>query len=255
MVPNLLKPLLGRLISLPNRYHYWKCSKHLVPLVRQRLRDTGLRKDQADNEAPNDFITWAIQDAQDAPDGKKHTPEFISYRIIDVNFAAIHTSTFTITNVLFDLVSSPPEKGFLAGIREEAERVLREENGQWTKAGLSKMVRIDSAIRESMRYSGIFSRGAIRKVVAKDGLTLEDGLHLTQGARLGVAAFSIHHDETIYDDPWEYDAFRFSRPREELAASQEAGRDAEKAFHLTKHLSMTTTTDTWLAFGHGRHAW
>lgn len=227
-------------------------------------------------EEPNDFLTWQIRDVLRRGDPSEQTPEMISHRVLIVNFAAIHTSTFTVTNTLIDLFSAPPEKGYLEGIREEAQRILNEYNGVWTKPGLAKMIRVDSAIRESMRLSGFSSRGLVRKVVSDEGVTLEDGLHLNKGTNIGLSAYSVHHDETIFEDPMTYDAFRFSRPREDFATSHDmpigdltadeekplangTAAATERGENLTevlkhKNLSMASTGETFLAFGHGRHA-
>ena len=257
VLPRLLRPIFGPLITIPNRYHYRGCARHTIPLIQQRLTDMSRKAAEPDSKfkAPNDFITWAIEDSLNGSDPRERTPEGISYRLIDINFPAIHTSSFTMTNALFDLASSPPEKGFLAGLREEVERIQHEEQGSWTKAGVAKMVRVDSAIRESMRYSGIFSRGVIRRVIAPDGITLQDGIHLPPGAKVGVAAYSVHHDEAAYENPYDYDAFRFSRPREERAGAYDGEMEKERVLHQTKDVSLTSTTETWLAFGHGRLAW
>lgn len=67
--------------------------------------------------------------------------------IMPIEFAAIHTTALTSTMLLFDLFSSNPEDGFVEGIREEAERLYKECNGEWTKPILAKMLRADSAIR------------------------------------------------------------------------------------------------------------
>lgn len=226
-------------------------------------------------EEPNDFMTWLIRDALKRGDQVELKPEILALRVLVVNFAAIHTSTFTVTNTLIDLIASPPEMGFLDGIREEAERVLKESNGVWTKAGLAKMIRVDSAIRESMRLSGFSSRGLVRKVKPDAGVTLEDGLHLNKGTQLGISAYSVHHDDTIFEQPKVYDAFRFSRPRETFAASQGLSVDDVGGDNATdekpvsddattkaglsevlkhKNLSMVSTSETFLPFGHGRHA-
>lgn len=61
-------------------------------------------------------------------------------------------------HLLFDLISSDPSNHYLDGIRDEAQRILAEEGGHWTKAGLGRCHRADSAIRESMRVSN-FIRG------------------------------------------------------------------------------------------------
>lgn len=67
--------------------------------------------------------------------------------ILPIEFAAIHTTAITSTMLLFDIYSSDPKDGFVEGIREEAERLHKECNGEWTKTVLAKMLRADSAIR------------------------------------------------------------------------------------------------------------
>jgi cytochrome P450 len=158
---------------------------------------------------------------------------------------------------LFDLFSADPSKGFVEGLREEAERVFAEteQTGRWNKKILTKLVRADSAIRESMRISNFATRGITRKVVAKDGLrNEEEGWTAPHGSFISLDEHSRHHDPKIYPDPDSYDAFRFSRPREEYEASRDSSpKDLEKYVDM-KNLSMVSTGENFLAFGHGRHA-
>lgn len=67
--------------------------------------------------------------------------------ILPIEFAALHTTALTSAMLLFDLFSSDPKNKFVEGIREEAERLYKECNGEWTKPVLAKMLRADSAIR------------------------------------------------------------------------------------------------------------
>ena len=209
---------------------------------------------------PNDFISWLTREVADVPDAGERTPERISLRIMTLNFAAIHTSTFTATNIIFDLFSAPPQEGYVAGIREEITHLLKENNGVWDKNVLAKMVKTDSAIRESLRISTFMSHGMDRMIVAPKGVTMNNGMHIPQGTRLGTATYSIHHDDSVYDHALTYDAFRFSRARETAlenghgAANGSASKeDLEKVLE-SKNLSTVTTSDTFLSFGHGRHA-
>lgn len=94
---------------------------------------------------------------------------------------------------------------------------------------------------------------------------------MPQGFRVGAPAWAIHHDEDFYSNPSAYDAFRFSRPREEFQAARLAAAksqpdssesteiglnqaDKEEMIHYKKQ-SLATTKSTFLHFGHGRHAW
>ena len=209
---------------------------------------------------PNDFISWLIHEVAAVPNAEERTPERISLRIMTLNFAAIHTSTFTATNIIFDLFSSPPEEGYVAGIREEIAQLLQENDGVWDKNVLAKMFKTDSAIRESLRISTFMSHGMDRMIVAPEGIKMDDGTHLPQGTRLGTATYSIHHDDSVYNNALTYDAFRFSRVRETaLANSRSEGNGGASKDELaklleSKNLSTVTTSDSFLSFGHGRHA-
>lgn len=261
VLPRWSKPVLGRLFTIPNHIHYRKARKHLIPHIKQRLEAW----DSTEEKSPhNDFITWIIQDAKKHGDEEGLDPGVISFRIIDVNFAAIHTSSFTSTNALLDIASFPADNDgttLFDSLREEVMRVFHEENGQWTKAGLERLVRVDSSIRESMRHTGIFFKGVMRKVVDPNGYQATPEIHIPTGTNVGSSAYSVHHDTAFYNDPYRYNPFRFSEPREH--AAREAAKDEvendtkqelENAVAKDKTSSMNQTTETFLAWGHGRKA-
>lgn len=255
--PKFMHPIVGRLMSIPNHIHYWRTRKHTLPVIRQRLADIEeeSRNPDAKLEIPDDYITWHIRTARAEGKTKELDPVVISRFIMPIEFAAIHTTTFSITMALFDIISSDSKEGYLEGIREEAERVYKEANGVWNKASLSKLVRADSALRESMRISSFATRNVQRKIIAKNGVkNVEEGWTAPYGSLISVDAWSRHHDPKYYPNPDEYDAFRFSRPREEYEAAHPGKLDSEQYLRL-KNLSMTNTSETYLPFGHGRHAW
>ena len=151
----------------------------------------------------NDYVTWSIRDSFTRSNPLDRSTEMLVYRVTMVNFTAIHTTTLTVTNLLFDLLGSPRASEFYAGLREEAERLLRDYNGVWTKVVVAKAIRLDSTIRETMRLSSFLGRGLERKVVSNESLTLEDGCHLPRGTKSGVSVYSTHHDEGFYAQAYE----------------------------------------------------
>lgn len=287
LIPSFLKPLLAWICLIPNRRHFAKCAKHLLPFLSKRLEDIDRGK-----EVPSDFTTWYIQGLAEQNELRERNPEKIALRLMTLNFAAIHTSTFTATNILFDLFSADSQQGFATGIRDEVETVLAENGGRWDKNMLAKMIKTDSAVRESLRISTFMASGMDRLVVDPKGVTMDNGLHLPQGTRLGTAVWAIHHDDAVYPNARTYDAFRFSMAREEALTSstkpseEDAARTNRQALgngHSqsneipqsngaaqattaaksekdlnklleSKNLCTVTTSDTFLSFGHGRHA-
>ncbi len=171
LIPSILRPLLSWICLLPNRWHHYKCSKHLAPFIRQRKVDLDKADKLGTSDAEfNDFTTWFIRDLDNSWDPSERTPEKITLRLMALNFAAIHTSTFTATNILFDLFSTPPEANYVQVLRDEVEQVLAENNGKWNKNALARLVKVDSAIRKSLRISTFMSHGMDRLVVDPKGL-------------------------------------------------------------------------------------
>ncbi|KXT11210.1 hypothetical protein AC579_10008 [Pseudocercospora musae] len=150
-----------------------------LPVIEKRLADIEHEASDPDEKGhssiPDDYLTWQIRLAKERGETKEYDADWITRRLMPLESAAIHTSSFTIANVLLDLLASDPKLGYIEAIREEAETIYREANGQWTKKDLPRMVKTDSAIRESMRVSGFGVRGVQRKVTDKNGLKGEEG--------------------------------------------------------------------------------
>ena len=236
-VPTVLKPIFGPILALPCRYYIWRCSTFLLPVIRQKVEEAKQSskgdpiQDANDGNVLQLIARLAVKNS-DAVDSDTYS---ICSRLLSLNFVGIHTSTFTIVNTIFDIMGSESSEAILETLRREAKESLRQSDNVWTKSAVSRLTHIDSAIRESLRISGFKAKGLERHVVAKNGVTLPDGTHLPQDTRVGVPASEIHYDERFYPDPTRYDAFRFCKERTNLA--------------------MANTSDTFLAFGHGRHAW
>jgi len=260
-IPSLMHPLFGRLFSIPNNRHYARVKTLTIPVIKQRLADILDKKD-----VTNDYMTWHIKLAVAENNEDELQPDKIARRLMPINFAAIHTTTMALTNIMLDIASADPS--VLAGLREEAETVYASCGGVWDKAAINSMIRTDSAIRESLRYSNFAARGIFRKIIQKNGLRNEaEGWTAPEGSFISVDAHGVHHDEEVYPNANTYDAFRFSREREameeEAAVSREGGegkgeeeeeKDYKERLRL-KSAGLITTSDTFLPFGHGRHAW
>lgn len=255
LVPKTFHPILGNLLGLTSKYHYWLSSKFTLPLIKKRLEDLK-KKDAQDPEfkdwkEPSDFITWTYRTAQAERRHEEMDPVRIAERIMPLNFAAIHTTSLTAYDVIINILSADPS--VIEGLREEAHRVYQEEGG-WTKQALVRMHRMDSAIRESQRFSPIALTFVHRKVMPKEGIMTPEGVHVACGTLLSCAWTPVALDGELHEKSAEFDAFRYSRPREEYDAmtpEEKANADTLKL----KQSGMVTTSDRHLGFGHGRHAW
>jgi hypothetical protein len=206
------------------------------------------------HSAQFDYIQWCIDHSYINDDPSERTVDLITRRFNVIAFAAIQSSVITASNLLLDLAASPLTPSYFATVRDEVEVELGHEGGVWTKQALSNMVSLDSGLRESMRLWGFVSRGVLKEVVAKDGVTMPNGLHLPQGVKVGIHANPIHHDEDIYQDAYSFRPLRFcsSVTGEKLEDDYSKRSVAGQGKRGT---SLVTTSSNFMAFSHGRHAW
>lgn len=256
LTPSFLHPIVGTISGLAPKYHYWRTSRLSIPLIKQRLHDIQ-QKDSGSAEykdwkEPNDYITWHLRTA--LAEGRKDElkPSSVALRTLPLNFAAIHTTALTGSSALLDIFSSPPHVA--ASLREEALRVYNESGRQWDKHALSRMYRMDSAIRESQRFSAFALSFVHRKVMVKEGITTPGGVHLAYGTIIGTPWWNSAYDDELHKSPEVYDAFRYSRERERFEALSPEEKAKENSLRA-KQSGLVTTSDRHLPFGHGRHAW
>ncbi|EAU90768.2 cytochrome P450 [Coprinopsis cinerea okayama7 len=197
--------------------------RHLAPLIKHRREQIALLGDEY--ERPMDFLMWLMEEAK----GEETAERALTLRILVLNFAAIHTSTMTFTQALYDLAAHPE---YQEPLREEARAAVKEHG--WSKTAVDKFVKIDSFIKESQRHHPMASVMMNRHVL--EDFTLANGVKVPKGLTLAVDITGMHQSSE-YGNPSEFDPWRFSR-------IQEAGKRSD----------MTTTNAEFLAFGHGRHA-
>ncbi|KAG6330494.1 hypothetical protein ID866_8595 [Astraeus odoratus] len=164
---------------------------------------------------------------------KESSVMLLTQRIMAINFTAIHTSSNTLTQALYHLAVNPQYAHLL---REEVERVVEKDG--WTKEALGKMRRVDSFLKETLRYEGVSLLTVERKAL-KD-VKLSDGTFIPKGTVMRVASKCIHHDPGVYDNADVFDPFRFTG----------LGDDREGSSY-----QMVTVNSASLPFGYGKLAW
>lgn len=212
----------------------WKrvAEQLIVPIIQERSK---LLTQKVNAEIPNDMITWIME--QGGPGGALIPYADQAHLQLLVGLAAIHTTTLTATNVLFDLVARPE---YITPLREEVEAVWKESNGL-DKTSMSKLVKMDSFVKESQRLNPHAQVTFDRQVSAKNGFTLSNGLHLRKGAHVTVASNQMSLDPKIWDKPDEFHGFRFADLR---SASKE---NANKFQFAATHPANS------MYFGYGKH--
>ena len=144
--PKWLRPIMQWVIPEMGlvRKHIAIARKHIKPLIRAREADIA---DRGEKGKPIDMLQMLIDGARDAD--RRH--DFLAYTALAVSFASIHPSARSPAHLVLDLCSHPQ---YIAPLREEVEQMLREEEGGlYSKAGLSRLVKLDSAMKESRRFN------------------------------------------------------------------------------------------------------
>ncbi|KKY36702.1 putative ent-kaurene oxidase [Diaporthe ampelina] len=263
LFPEFVRPLAAAVLMIPNRLHQRAFFKVLRPTIEQRLREYDERhRDPEKNKAlgpePNDFLQWLVNQAKEMGDPYHMKPSTLALRVQVLNFASIHTSSFAITGAVLDLVASRP--GVMDELRDEIRTVLAAHGGKWNKRALAQMEKLDSTFRESQRVNSFVTMGLGRRVVARDGVTTPEGLHIPRGNQVCVPGYAMHHDPEIYEAPDEFHPFRFSDMRKQPAENGDAAaaagdKEAAQASYLSRaRKQWATTTTDFLGFGHGRGA-
>ncbi|KAI0150287.1 cytochrome P450 [Xylariaceae sp. FL1272] len=236
--PSVVRPLVAPFILRKNRRAVKEAGTILKPEIVERLHRFDTREKASSNKSsdePNDFLQWCIKQGKSTGEPWTWDPDTLVGRVLLLSLASIHTSTFTISSLLFDLLSGSPED--IEELRAEASMALAENGGVWSKKVLSATPKLESAFRESQRLNSFAAISTSRMVMNPQGVTTPSGVNVPYKTLVCTPSYSILHDERTYEEPWAYRPFRFVGTNE--------GQKA-KAF--------ATTTADWPAFGHGRNS-
>lgn len=223
LIPPALRPIVAPLLRSKGLRHG---AKLLGPLITERLEQDA----KGGPDRPNDIITWVLDLTKD----RQRSIRVLVNAFLIVIFAALHTTSMSFTNVLFELATRPE---YVQPLRDEIEAVIQEEGG-WSKDSVRKLCKMDSFIKECLRVSNLGLLTMIRKTM-KD-FTFSDGTTIPAGSTLAVPFNAVHTDPDTYADPETFDGFRFEKLREQ---------DGEN----NKYQVVSLSAD-YVLFGYGRHA-
>ncbi|KAK9793678.1 putative Cytochrome P450 [Seiridium cardinale] len=246
MYPTFMKPLVAPFYTQGTKKHTRDFYSILMPEIHRRLQEFDLHQsnpESKDFEADhNDFLQWSIAQAKAHHDQRMSEPSTLAGRVLMLNFGAIHTTSFTITHAIFDLMSSKQEH--IDELREEISGVLRKHGGDWSKKALVQMEKLDSIVRESLRLNMVSTFGVPRLVIGKNGFTTRSGVRIPKANIIAAPGKNIAKDESIYPDAETYKPFRFAEKR----------KDEDIEYVQRARQAAATTSPEFLPFGHGKHA-
>ncbi|KAI0004374.1 cytochrome P450 [Xylariaceae sp. FL0662B] len=210
-----------------------KSRRFLTPIIQQRRAAM-----KAGGEVPDDTLQWMVNQA----DEFNLSDDELAESQLNLSMASIHTTTLTITLLLYDLAV---RQNVIAELRDEIKTVLAANGGIMTTHALFEMKLLDSAMKESQRMNpGSLIR--FPRYVAKP-VTLSDGTRLPAGSMIETPHALAMTDSTVFENPEEWDAHRFVNLRNGTSKDLLGYKNKEQ-------YQFATVTKDFMHFGYGRHA-
>nr|QRG28988.1 cytochrome P450 steroid hydroxylase [Curvularia lunata] len=226
-----LKPFLAsrtpEIIALRAREK--QAERVLRPIVQERI---AAKASDPNWQEPDDMLQWMINKS----DGKESVASLAKAQL-SLIFAAIHTTSMTVTNIIYTLAVMPE---YLEPLREEIRNVMADEGGVITFRALQKMEKLDSYMKEVLRFYGPVMTSFTRR--ALKGITLSNGQYIPAGVLIEVPAAAVYKDDSLYPSSDTFDGFRAYK-----------ARSTGKAADIARNQFVTSNEEN-LTFGYGRHA-
>ncbi|KAI0287733.1 cytochrome P450 [Russula brevipes] len=228
LFPKPFKHIVSRMLwSLPSQVR--QEMEFIRPMVEERFAKMEEFGDDWDDK-PNDVLMSLMEAAK----GAERSLERLALRLLIINFASVHSTALTFTQTFYRLLSNPQ---YIEPLRQEVEAVVAEEG--WTKAGMDKMHKLDSFLRETQRVDGLTILLVNRLVLRP--FTFSNRVTIPAGTLIGLPVSAAHRDDRTFPNPNEFDGFRFSKLRESEGDT------------VTGRYQASSTSSGHLSFGLGRH--
>ncbi|KAF4782347.1 cytochrome P450 [Colletotrichum scovillei] len=235
-----LRPFLAARTPEVKQVHHRieEADKFLRPVVTARKE----AEKSPDYQKPDDMLQWIMESQKKF--GEKNDRELARYQL-GISFAAIHTTTVTSTNALYTLAAMPE---LIPMLRDDIQQALAESNGVFTSGAMQNMKKLDSFLKETMRYYALGPTSFQRKVLKT--FTLSNGQVIPGGSVIELPVIGINNDDEIFPDSEKFDALRFYKLRQAKTEQETGSKQAE----VVANAQFVSVGQTSLTFGYGRHA-
>ncbi|PLB50867.1 cytochrome P450 [Aspergillus steynii IBT 23096] len=230
-MPQIFVQIIGRVLAIPRSMVIGKLKGLLQSTYDERLN--GLKNGQKPEDGPKDFLQHLMRQLYEAksPDLNLH---FVTTHIVIFLMAASVQLYMLTPHIIFDMLASDHEYGTMSQVQEELNENFgpaKKNEPRWTRNDASKLIKLDSILRESLRLNPLLSNSMSRKVMVS-GLQTPDGYTLPKGSTVALLARTVQKDPDIYPEPEKFVPFRF------------AGPDGKR---------LGVTSSEFLAFGHAQY--
>ena len=143
-LPHFMHPVISR--CLPS---YWKLLKmkqrianFLIPVIQERQRT---QRANPNAEKQKDVLQYMIDMAGTE---KEADPSNMAVRYIFTIIGSVHSVVAAATDTIYELIERPE---YIQPLLEEVDQALRETGGEWGKDFASKLLKMDSFMKETQR--------------------------------------------------------------------------------------------------------
>lgn len=196
----------------------------LGPILRSRMAQEA----RSEKSTARDAIQWVL----DITPPEKRDVDLLVYRMMHITIVAVHTSSVSFLDCVNELAARPEIHEELRG---EIRAIFAEKDGQWSKQGLSKLVKLDSFMRETVRFN-TNGAGHLDRIAMSDTM-LSDGTVIPKGTYITVPSVAMNSAEDWWENAAVFDPWRFCKKR--IRAGTEKQHSA----------SFVQTAPTYLHFG------
>ncbi|CZR69532.1 related to cycloheximide-inducible protein CIP70 (cytochrome P450 family) [Phialocephala subalpina] len=211
------------------------------PLVQARRE----AMDKPDFNGGDNMLQWMLDERVKKGFHDKDY-RYLAQLQLQLSFAAIHTTSMALTNMLYDLIANPEMIGIL---HEEVKEQLALNNGSWEGQFLKKLQKVDSFMKESQRHNPVGLTISDRDILRP--ITLSDGTFLPAGTTITSNGWHINRDPDVLQsesDPKKFDGLRYYNMRDQLIKT---GLDDKKVAGKHQFVSISSSS---MMFGTGKHA-
>lgn len=144
-VPWIFRPFIALLLPDLRRVyrHYNRAEALIRPIVQQRERDA---RAMPGYMGPSDTIQWMYQHISDQ---EKKDYYFQGVMQLAITGVSVQSTSKLIVNIALNLLKYDE---YVPTLLEEIRRVLAECNGEWTLESMNRLEKLDSFMKESMRF-------------------------------------------------------------------------------------------------------
>src|SRR3984885_1194238 len=142
--PSFMHPVITR--CLPS---YWrlvkmkrKIANYLIPVIQERQRS---QRANPNVEKRKDVLQYMIDMAQTE---KETDPSNMAVRYIFTIIGSVHSVVAAATDTIYELIERPE---YIQPLLEEVDQALEETGGEWGKDFASRLMKMDSFMKETQR--------------------------------------------------------------------------------------------------------